>query len=194
MELATNVRQVWTGERVNLLEALVKQRIPYDEIGRRTGFSVGAVCGKVHRMGIGLGLEAQQVRKTSVCWAPPDTDHFAILSRQELEADDRTDATSLEKLEDGHCRFVLGEPAKLQYCGHKRKIGTSYCEHHLKRCTSDRDEASREKQSAVMIDNIRRGRRHGNLAQRSWGRTCAGMYGKVDTRFMEIASGGPAPA
>lgn len=120
----------------------VKMGVPYPDIANRLGTSVGAVCGKVHRMGIGRGprkpdrlyLKAKRPRNPQLT---PDAAYFEIMERQEKEAQARQGLTvTLDTSEDHHCRYVIGDPTKRQLCGAQRIAGTPYCQEHAALCLS----------------------------------------------------------
>ena len=186
-------RRPWVGKEVNLLSAWTAQRVPYEEQARRLGRTLGSVCGKVDRMGIGLGLcDDQRSRQESPCWAEPDAAHHSILHRQEMEADARTDTVALADLEDKHCRFVLGDPAKARCCGHKRVPGKSYCNAHVALCSHAYGAEIQERMSVAGSYRLRTGQ----MPQRRMaGRLCANLlHTGVDARNMEIAVDRPNPA
>ncbi len=141
MELAIHTHKpgaTWSGERTDLLKALIAKRIPYSEISRRTGLSLGAICGKASRLGIGPGCATLNQRHNYQ--APSkftaDREHFVITAAMEAEAREwRGKKIAGADLEDDHCRFVLGDPAQGWHCGSPRVPGKSYCRTHSERCS-----------------------------------------------------------
>lgn len=124
------------------LRRMVDLRIPYPDIGKRLGISVGAVCGKVHRLGIGKGphkpdrlfVRPSKPKRPQI---EPDAAYLEIIERQKQEAIDCRGLTiALEKADPHHCRYVIGDPTKRQLCGAHRHMGTPYCEDHAKLCLS----------------------------------------------------------
>lgn len=152
MDLAvvTTPTKTWTGERVEALTELVRQRIPYPEISERLQISLGAICGKVYRLGIGHGGEMERRRQVTI--APPTGEYADVLRRQAFEASYRTRYVTLEDLEAHHCRFVLGEPNEQRYCGATRVPGLSYCDEHRRRCVlTEADLAAKRARSQLRI-------------------------------------------
>ena len=191
MELAFNNYKPgakWSGMQTNLVTALIESRVPYPEIARRCGISVGAVCGKANRLGIGKGCkEAQQARRTSTSVAPPDSINIQILEAQEQEAAQRQDFVLLEDLEDGHCQFVLGDPVHGKHCGRKQANGSVYCPEHKSRCTTTLEKRlAREHcgRQSILLSPAARTR----LREAAYPRPVAspGFIYPVDTRTMEV--------
>lgn len=127
---------------VDTLTKYVHMRVPYPDIAKRMGTTTGAICGKVHRLGIGKGprnpdrlyLRATKPAKAQMV---PDAAYFEIMERQEEEAEARQGLTvMLDTSEDHHCRYIIGDPTKRQMCGARRHAGTPYCEEHAALCLS----------------------------------------------------------
>ncbi len=138
---------------VDELKRMVDLGIPYPDIAQRLGITVGSVCGKVHRLGIGKGPPKPDrlfIRpKSKQPPTEPDAAFFEIMERQQAEVAYRGNATiALEALEDHHCRYVIGEPADGRLCGVKRHDGTPYCEDHARGCYSPVTVETREAISA----------------------------------------------
>lgn len=151
----------WDDDKVELLKRLWAQGLSASQISRRIrGFSRMAVIGKVHRLGLdprhGMPGQAQVRRRAGrrsrakqkrvwinmqafglidkhtntkrlspdSCVAPPDD--YIVPARQRKQ---------LLELEDGHCRWPVGDPLKpdFYFCGAKKIPGLSYCEHHARR-------------------------------------------------------------
>ena len=53
----------------------------------------------------------------------------------ELPAEPDRTGVAMDKLEDFHCRWPLGDPAtpQFRFCGDRKVFGKSYCQHHLER-------------------------------------------------------------
>lgn len=137
------------GARTDELRELVKRGTPYQDIARKLGCSVGAVCGKVSRLKIGRGTRDTS---TSRLYHPirgegkprrprapamphePDEEYFAIIAKLDKESAHRTDTVSLIDADDGMCRFIIGEDSKGQCCGKPSLLGARYCQHHFNRC------------------------------------------------------------
>lgn len=140
-------------------EQRLRQRIGegylYDEIASELGCTVGMVCGKAGRMNAGHGAEKRNA--LAFLWRPknqapprePDPAFLGISARQRQEAGQRLGVTvHLEKLEDHHCRFVIGDPSERKFCGVRRQGKSSYCAEHAERCSAqlvadERDERAK---------------------------------------------------
>lgn len=124
---------------VDTLRTMVALDIPYPDIATKLGTSVGSICAKVHRLGIGKGPRAPNSRSflRPVGRAfESDPDHERVMARQaaeEITYAGRT--TPLEDCDDCGCRYVIGDPSKRQVCGQPRTRG-AYCVDHAKVCFS----------------------------------------------------------
>ncbi len=125
---------------VDNLKSWINLGVPYPDIAQRLGTTVGAVCGKVHRLKIGKGpkypdrlyLKAKKGPDTT-----PSIEHLRILRRQAEEAVAREGTTiALESAEDCHCRYVIGDPMQRRICGAPRLEGAPYCQEHATLCMS----------------------------------------------------------
>jgi hypothetical protein len=134
----------WHDGRVTMLETLVSKRIPYPIVAKKLGTTVGSVCGKVHRMGIGLGPQQPRIIKQRRTLPgggafEPDPEFAATMARMEAETAARLEAgdtVALADLENHHCRYSIGEPAHGRCCGYRRVPGSSYCDEHALRCAA----------------------------------------------------------
>ncbi len=114
----------------------------YDEIADRLETTVGAVCGKVSREGIGRGKLSSHETSAFIGSRPAvvekdDVDplFLAIMAAQAEEAERRGAITlALEDAEDHHCSYVIGDPSRRRVCGVARLPGLSYCQEHADRC------------------------------------------------------------
>ena len=129
----------WTDEKVARLKQYVREDVPYDQIGQRLGMSLGAVAGKVARLGIGKGkissregavrrrmLAAQTRAKRSAADAkvvkarrpeapelpPPDERHIQAVLSMEIDARHRAEGmgAKIDELQESHCRYPKGDP------------------------------------------------------------------------------------
>lgn len=166
--------QKWTGEKVDVLKALVGRRVDYDKIAAELQTTVGAVCGKVHRLGIGKGHMPQAKQPIGQAQINDDAEHKRVMAAQEIEAQLRT-GVPLAELADHNCRFVLGEPREHRYCGRERRIGTPYCDDHHDRC------------SRPLWPNGRPGSPH---ARMPWASV---LESPIDTRTFDLADGSHHP-
>lgn len=141
-------------------EQRLRQRIGegylYDEIASELGCTVGMVCGKAGRMNAGHGAEKRNA--LAFLWRPknqapprePDPAFLGISMRQKMEARQRASVTvHLEKLEDHHCRFVIGDPSERKFCGVRRQGKSSYCAEHAERCSGRLDAEERDERAKV---------------------------------------------
>jgi hypothetical protein len=160
MELATASARVISGakwwqmqNREARLVTAVRAGRQFKDIARELGTGTSAICGKVHRMGIGPGrpnyypgLKAPKAEKKQA-FAPPDVEFFRIDRAMKEEANRRQGLTvALVDSEDHHCRFVIGEPSDGQICGVRRHKGLPYCSEHAALCYGIETPDSRESQ------------------------------------------------
>jgi hypothetical protein len=125
--------------REERLRQAVKAGRHFRDIAADLGKPVSAICGKVHRMGIGPGrpnyYPALKAPRAEKAFMPPDMEYFRIEKRAKEEAERRAGLTvSLVDSEDHHCRFVIGEPSAGQICGVRRHRGLPYCQEHAAVC------------------------------------------------------------
>jgi hypothetical protein len=128
----------WKNEHnVNELRRLVELDVHYPDIARKLKTTVGSVCAKVHRLGIGKG---QRVPQPSLYYRPAtakfatDPNYPKIMARQETEAAEFEGRTvALEDCHDKGCHYVIGDPTKRQVCGRPRARG-HFCAQHAKVC------------------------------------------------------------
>lgn len=146
MELATveapRGARWWKAEnREDRLRHRIRSGMKYEDIAVDLGTSLGSVCAKADRLGIGRGQPPQPFfwhgKPTSEAKEPTDGVYQEIEARQKAEAEFRDGLTiSLVDSDDHHCRFVIGDPAKGRICGVRRKPGSFYCKEHHARCAS----------------------------------------------------------
>jgi hypothetical protein len=138
----------WTNSEISTLETCVALNIPYSQAAHRCGKSLGAFCAKVKRLGIGKGPKGQKFayRKTrrqqerALMDNSQDEAFLAIMADQALEAEHRQGHTiALDRADQHHCTFVIGEPSARQCCGVRRLPGQAYCQEHHKRCFTQPD-------------------------------------------------------
>ena len=132
----------WTAERENKLKELWKKGYSGSEIANILGGTTrNAVIGKAHR----LKLEARSVSKKSRTKVDLQKNNVSETKPQRLGRKERFKAllldknfepenpTKLEDLDDGLCRWPLGErmqPASF-FCGRKSMEKFSYCKLHV---------------------------------------------------------------
>lgn len=181
-------------DREPRLQHLVELKVPYPDIAGRLGTSTGAICGKVSRMGIGKGPLAKPTFVKPAVRTPvaleADSDHAHIIARQQAEASTRH-GVQLEDLEEHHCRFVLGEPAEMRFCGAPKarwegKKRSAYCPFHDKRCRSIVGVDTRDRIAAAVPATVRAG-----FAQRHNNWTPPQHRFVVDVRSLEVTDDRP---
>jgi GcrA cell cycle regulator len=171
----------WTDERVARLKKLWQDGLSAIQIAARLGgVTRNAVISKVHRCGFSGRKPRANVRtilppKPRVVskrvaavhgrpeWHSPSTEaHRAraqertVLSLHPFALPENTAVVALIDLEEHHCRFPLGEPNLLGYCGKPKVKGLSYCEHHSQICYATRSVASRvEAVQPALADPLR---------------------------------------
>jgi len=144
----------WTPEQ----DEFVRQNyriISTREIGAKLGFSKNAVIGRAHRIGLGKpyaevfntgtkfgtkpkGTVRQRINvvKRATDFARDKYDQIPRMKRQPLPALNNSIpplngvGVSIWDLSQKSCRWMLGEPKELKFCGHEHRPGSSYCEDH----------------------------------------------------------------
>lgn len=144
----------WTPERDDYIRQNYRV-IPAKKIGEALGISKGAVIGRASRIGIGkpyaevfnLGskheVRPKQTPSASINVVKRPTG-FARM-RQEAPRVKKLPIPELNDpinplngvgvkvwdLDSTHCRWVIGEPKDLTFCGHEKHKGSSYCPTHF---------------------------------------------------------------
>lgn len=146
-------KSVWTADRIDRLKVLLGDGFSCGLIAKHlgNGISRNAVIGKVSRM----GLRPPEKRQPSVC-KPARTSagrsrkYRTTEAHRELkwrfpEKIEPTEATEISiefippnpvtlwDLQENHCRFVLGEPAEMLFCGEPVNY-RNYCRGHAILC------------------------------------------------------------
>jgi hypothetical protein len=123
-------------------------------IGAKIGFSKSAVIGRAHRIGLGkpydevfnTGTKYGTKPKGAICQRINVVKRPTGFARMRQEAP-RVKKLPIPELNDSiiplngvgvkmwelgstNCRWVVGEPKDLTFCGHDKKAGSSYCEDH----------------------------------------------------------------
>lgn len=131
----------WTEPRVKRLTDLYAQGVSCSVIARDLGgVSRNAVIGKIHRLNLARRNTLQ--RKPTV--QPPRYAKRKIKPKtafQRFIADQERDPLPIEPiadvarvslidLEPHHCRWVVGEPSEMRFCGAEKVPGLPYCQCH----------------------------------------------------------------
>lgn len=121
----------WTSEKTERLKTLwaagVSAAAIEDEFG--APFTRSSIIGKVHRLGLKKRRTIRSRGKTRK--APPKTLSKRLQLRLELAQviEPTCEPVGLLNLESHHCRYVLGEPSEMLFCG-APKFSGSYCAKH----------------------------------------------------------------
>jgi len=143
------INNPWNPEQVEILIRLVREGYSGGVIANRLGLSRNSVIGKVHRLGMHLGnsrnsmqrglasqlrLKANYDRRRVV---KPRIPVIPRLRSEPLPSPAAEDLArkSLLDLNDGDCRYVVGEPTGVCFCALPQIPGSSYCLTHAVRCT-----------------------------------------------------------
>lgn len=132
----------WPPEREKRLAELVTEELTYSQMAAKLDVTRSMVAGKLRRMGL-LGLSGKNhggPRSTKRVegslrrkpWRPVAPALIPEVEIIELPADQSKFMVSLADLdEQNHCRWPLGHPPILMYCG-AQKVGHSYCSRHCR--------------------------------------------------------------
>lgn len=136
-----DLRVKWTPEREETLKRLYAEKLSYSLIAAELGgITRNAVIGKSHRMGLERRgpADGQPVRKTKfrkpytrAPWAVPRP-HLEATEALELPVEIVADPVTLRDLESHHCRWPLGDPPDMMFCGAHQRKGYSYCARHYR--------------------------------------------------------------
>jgi GcrA cell cycle regulator len=134
----------WTPARVDRLrhlwtvEGCTSTQIAVD---LDCGVSRAAVCGMLSRFGLKRGDTSRPVKPK-----PPPKPKAKHMPKPKINprpassepvAPPPPPTVTLPYHEHNHlrhCAYVIGEPRDLIHCGHRRRYGSSYCEHHHVLC------------------------------------------------------------
>lgn len=113
------------------------------KIGEALGFSKNSVISRAHRIGMGKpyaevfpGTPARKRKRKVERRAPPQENKLKALPiiKVKLPEDIRFlngFGVKIWDLDEKMCRWVVGEPSNLTFCGMKKQDGSSYCcDHH----------------------------------------------------------------
>ena len=138
---------IWTDEKVNMLEALLEEKLSASQIGERLGVSRNAVIGKAHRLNMKLRPrpEASAARRVvrqkpsapvglwrDLAFVAPIRNKSAIPVDPFLRPDGQMYNTL--SITDRSCKWIVeGHGKNARYCGHEAVPERSWCEYHMTR-------------------------------------------------------------
>lgn len=144
----------WSYWRVELLKKLWADGLSASQIGAALGVSRNSVIGKCHRLGLSLGVSTMhksssktrkpRASRSAPFKAPkaepiappmePDWQQAALVGLEFDAAIPRHQLKHISELGEFHCKFIIGEPSELTYCGGPIVDGYSWCIPHFRRC------------------------------------------------------------
>jgi hypothetical protein len=139
----------WTQEQDDYVKEQYRS-ISASAIGLRLGKSKSAVIGRAYRLGLGRPYSEvfgelathspyrHKPRKSASDDYKRGSAHFyrGVKVMPFIEASDAVAplngvGVKIWDLGDGHCRWVIGDPKDLTFCGHSNHKGSSYCPTHF---------------------------------------------------------------
>jgi len=130
----------WTQEQDEYLRQSYRT-IPAAQIGAFLGKSKSATIGRANRIGLGKpyheafppspqfvrakSVKRLKIERSSLFFRLPKMNPGA-----EVEPLNGS-GVKIWDLKEKHCRWVIGEPSNLTYCGHDQHAGSSYCTSHF---------------------------------------------------------------
>ena len=149
----------WNDERVELLKKLWSEGLSASQIAGRIGsVTRNAVIGKVHRLGLSGRATTTRMKshrprpRPVVAKRPPAAKpRFTNVGNTALRALYQeaepfvmpveelvipvAERKSIQTLEEGHCRWPIGDPQEedFHFCGKSKVTGLPYCEFHARR-------------------------------------------------------------
>lgn len=142
--------EVWPHDRITKLRELASiPLLSAAQIGAKLGVSRHAVIGKCFRLSLALPRagskspitrsggrkpRAKQARPESgPRWTTPGGDYLPLEAHDEslfLNIPDASTQCRLLDLKPHSCRWPIGEPSAMEFCGATKRPGSSYCPHH----------------------------------------------------------------
>jgi GcrA cell cycle regulator len=131
---------VWLGEEIDELKRLAAAGLSASRIGDQLGKSKGSVIGKMNRLGITKAPVSVTLKERPSKPKPPPPQvpkppppRPAPPPKRDLLADmDRIGTTALFALQEGECKWPVGQPGTpdFQFCAAKQLDGYVYCKLH----------------------------------------------------------------
>lgn len=138
----------WTKEQDDFLREQYRQ-ISKKAIGERLGKTKNAIIGRANRLGLtkpyrevfGHGDAPKQYRRPRKSRGDELGPKCVDLRPKEKKPVKLTEAeihplngvgVKIWEIEPKHCRWVVGEPSNLLFCGHNKEAGSSYCPDHTR--------------------------------------------------------------
>jgi len=139
---AKHRRGVWTEEMDAKLIRLREGGFTTVEIAPELGVTKNSVCGRINRLGLSKSEDNPIKPLTPEEKAAKVKDkHRRDSQRYKMREKKRKAAIKRLYLDEptakgdtGGCQFLHGEPTERNFCGHDRRKGSSYCDHHHSRC------------------------------------------------------------
>ena len=138
----------WTQEQDDFLREQYRA-ISTRAIGERLGKTKNAIIGRANRLGItkpyrevfGYGDAPRQYRRARKSRGDGLGGKSLNRGAKEKGPEKLTEAeihplngvgVKIWEIEPKHCRWVVGEPSNLLFCGHNKEAGSSYCPDHTR--------------------------------------------------------------
>jgi GcrA cell cycle regulator len=132
----------WTDEAIARLRDMLDGNATFREVAAELGCTRNAAIGKANRLRLRgnwtgkpraeVSPKPKPIRARQKPSIPAAVISFPIKRAEPAPAFVEGEGVALMDLERKHCRWPLG--AKLavttRFCGHDKRVGSSYCEHH----------------------------------------------------------------
>jgi GcrA cell cycle regulator len=143
MEYAmTNYRNAWSPETTARLAELWEKGLSASLIGAELGVTRNSVLGRAFRLGLGKRREAYpQARRRVPTWRkkpdPTSRPSRVLVVKSNVEFFDPTltsnfcaNPVDILGITADQCRWVIGEPRELKFCGEAKFANHSFCARH----------------------------------------------------------------